>query len=94
MSSPAAVPRPRRRDVPVPARALAVLAALHGGAHLAGTRDVFARAAGGDSADYPAGAWSVSDPALRSSVVGVAADLVLVAIAVRAGGLRGTDRPR
>jgi hypothetical protein len=43
-------------------RALAILVAAHGLAHLAGTGDAFSRAADGRSAHYLAGDWTVSDP--------------------------------
>jgi hypothetical protein len=43
-------------------RAAAVVVALHGLAHLAGTGDSFSAAADGDAGDHLAGAWAVSDP--------------------------------
>jgi hypothetical protein len=41
---------------------------LHGVAHLAGTSDSFTKAATGDSVDYLAGAWTLSDPTLLRAV--------------------------
>ena len=135
MSSPAAVPRPRRLGAsPALMRVFAVFLGLHGIAHLAGTSDSFTKAADGESVDYLAGAWTLSDPtllravgvvgaligaafvfaaaitwlrrpqwphvlaavsavslvvvvvALWSSIVGVVIDVVLLAVAVGAGG--------
>ncbi len=43
-------------------RALAVLVAAHGLAHLVGTTRAFSRAADGQSLDYLAGHWTLSDP--------------------------------
>ena len=136
MSSPAAVSRQRRLGAsPAVMRVFAVLLGLHGVAHLAGTSDSFTKAANGESVDYLAGAWTLSDAtllravgvvwalmgaafvfaaaitwmrrlhwprvlaavsalslvvvviALWSSVVGVVIDVVLLAVAVGAGGL-------
>ena len=136
MGSPAAVPHLRRLSAsPALLRVFAVLLGLHGVAHLAGTSDSFDKAADGESVDYLAGAWTLSDPtllravgvvwalvgagfvvaaaitwmgrpewprvlaavsalslivvviALWSSIVGVVIDVVLLAVAVRAGGL-------
>ena len=65
MSSPAAVPRPRRLAATLAAiRLVAVLVGLHGVAHFAGASDSFTKAADLESVDYLAGAWAVSDPAL------------------------------
>ena len=136
MGSPAAVPHLRRLGAsPALTRVFAVLMGLHGVAHLAGTSDSFTNAADGESVDYLAGGWTLSDPtllravgvvwalvgaafvfaaaitwmrrpewprvlaavsalslivvviALWSSVVGVVIDVVLLAVAVRAGRL-------
>ena len=62
LSSPVAAPHPSH--VGVPTRVLGVFLALHGFAHLVGTSASFDRAADGDSAQYLAGAWTLSDPAL------------------------------
>ena len=63
MSSPAAIPHPRRlHRSPALTRVLAVFLGLHGVAHFAGTGDSFAAAADGDSVDYLGGAWTLSDP--------------------------------
>jgi hypothetical protein len=43
-------------------RALAVLVAAHGLAHLVGTGNSFSRAADGRSVDYLAGNWTISNP--------------------------------
>jgi hypothetical protein len=69
MRSPAAVPRPRRLGAsPALMRVFAVVVGLHGVAHLAGTSDSFSRAAENESADYLAGAWTLSDPTLLRAV--------------------------
>jgi hypothetical protein len=69
VGSPAEIPHARRLGVsPAVMRALPVLLGLHGVAHLAGTGDSFTKAADGDSVDYLAGAWTLSDPALLRAV--------------------------
>ena len=65
MSSPAAIPHPRRFDAsPALTRSLAVFLVLHGVAHFAGTGDSFTKAADRESVDYLGGAWTLSDPTL------------------------------
>ena len=65
MSSPAAIPHPRRLPrSPALTRLLAVFLGLHGVAHFAGTGDSFTAAADGESVDYLGGAWTLTDPAL------------------------------
>ena len=69
MGSPAAVPHLRRLGAsPAVMRVFAVLLGLHGVVHLAGTSDSFAKAADGESVDYLAGAWTLSDPTLLRAV--------------------------
>jgi hypothetical protein len=69
VGSPAAVPHLRRLGAsPVVTRVFAVFLGLHGVAHLAGTSDSFTKAADGDSVDYVAGAWVLSDPTLLRAV--------------------------
>lgn len=75
-----------QHDGRLPARALAAFLVLHGIAHLAGTSTVLGKAANGESAEYLAGTWTVSDPALLRTL-GVlwaltGAAFVIVAIAV------------
>ncbi len=60
MSAPAILPKPSAALT----RALGVLIALHGFAHLAGTSDTYEKASNGESVDYLAGAWTISDPTL------------------------------
>jgi hypothetical protein len=62
--SSSAGPDSRRPVGPRVRRLLAVLVALHGVAHLAGTADSFSKAADGGAVDYLAGAWTVADPTL------------------------------
>ena len=84
MSSPAALLQSRRVHAsPTLARALAVVVALHGLAHFAGAGDALTKARDGDSAEYLAGAWTVSDPALLRSF-GVVWALVGAAFVVAA----------
>ena len=69
MGSPAAVPHLRRLGAsPAVMRVFAVLLGLHGVVHLAGTSDSFAKAADGESVDYLAGTWTLSDPTLLRAV--------------------------
>ena len=69
MGSPAAVPHLRRLEAsPAVMRVFAVFLGLHGVAHLAGTSDSFTSAADGESVDYLAGAWTLSDPTLLRAV--------------------------
>jgi hypothetical protein len=69
VGSPAAVPHLRRLGTsPALTRVFAVLMGLHGVAHLAGTSDSFTKAADGESVDYLAGAWTLSDPTLLRAV--------------------------
>lgn len=69
MSSPAAVHPPRRLGAsPGLTRILAVFVGLHGVAHLAGTSDSFSKAADGESVEYLAGAWTLSNPTLLRAV--------------------------
>jgi hypothetical protein len=65
MSASPAVSQPRRGDrALILTRGFAVFLALHGVAHVAGTSDSWAKAGDGDSVDYLAGAWTITDPAL------------------------------
>jgi len=57
---------------------LAIVAGSHGIAHLAGTSDLFARAADGRSAELLGGAWTASDPTLLRAY-GIAWAIVAVA---------------
>ena len=97
MSTPAAAPHTRRLLVASPAllRALAVLLALHGVAHFAGTSDSFTKAADGESVDYLAGAWTLSDPTLLRAI-GVVWALVGAAFVVAAAvtWMRRPEWPR
>jgi hypothetical protein len=69
VGSPAVVSHLRRLGAsPAVMRVFAVFLGLHGVAHLAGTSDSFTRAAEGESADYLAGAWTLSDPTLLRAV--------------------------
>ena len=69
MGSPAAVPHLRRLGAsPSVMRVFAVFLGLHGVAHFAGTSDSFTKAVDGESVDYLAGAWTVSDPTLLRAV--------------------------
>jgi hypothetical protein len=69
VASPAAVPHLRRLGAsPALLRVFAVFLGLHGVAHLAGTSDSFAGAADGESIEYLAGAWTISDPTLLRAV--------------------------
>lgn len=69
MGALAAVPHPRRLGAsPAVMHVFAVFLGLHGVAHLAGTSDLFTRAADGESVDYLAGAWTLSDPTLLRAV--------------------------
>ena len=69
MGSPATIPHLRRLGAsPAMLRVFAVFLALHGVAHLAGTSESFTKAADGESVDYLAGAWTLSDPTLLRAV--------------------------
>ena len=69
MGSPAAVRHLRDLSAsPVVMRVPAVLLGLPGVAHLAGTSDSFTEAGDGESVDYLAGAWTLSDPTLLRAV--------------------------
>ena len=69
MGSPAAVTHLRRLGAsPTVMRVFAVLLGLHGVAHLAGTSDSFTKAADGESVDYLAGAWTLSDPTVLRAI--------------------------
>jgi hypothetical protein len=69
VGSPAAVPHVRRLGAsPVVMRGFAVFLGLHGVAHLAGTSGSFTKAAEGESVDYLAGAWTLSDPTVLRAV--------------------------
>lgn len=96
MSSPAAAPHPSRTGrSPALTRILAAFLVLHGLAHLVGTSVSFTRAADGDSVDYLAGAWTLSDPALlrlTGLMWALAAAAFLYAAAVT--WLRSPDWPR
>ena len=92
MGSPAAVPHLRRLGAsPTVMRVFAVLLGWHGVAHLAGTSDSFTKAADGESVDYLAGAWTLSDPTLLRAV-GVVWALVGAAFVV-AAAISGMRRP-
>ena len=60
--------RLRALDRAIVRRALAVFVGAHGLAHLAGTSDVFSRAAHGRSVSYLAGNWTVSNPTTLRAV--------------------------
>ena len=96
MGSPAAVPHLRRLGAsPAMMRVLAVLVGLHGVAHLAGTSDSITTAADGESVDFLAGAWTLSDPTLLRAA-GLVWALVGAAFVFTAAiiWMRRTDWPR
>lgn len=76
----------------VPTRVLAIVVALHGVAHFAGTSDSLGKAAGHESVDYLMGGWTVSDPTLLRVfgvlwvLLGVAFILAAVAVWARRPG--------
>ena len=77
--------------VGAPTRVLGVFLVLHGVAHLVGTSASFDRAADGDPAEYLAGTWTLSDPALLR-LAGVVWALVAVAF-LYAGAVAWLRRP-
>jgi hypothetical protein len=96
MGSPTAVPHLRHlRGSPALMRVFAVFLGLHGVAHFAGTSDSFTKAADGESVDYLAGAWTLSDPALLrpAGIVWALAGAAFVSAAVIAW-MRRPEWPR